>query len=166
EDGEAGVVLDLEGEVDVAAVELVVRHHHRVGAHRGHRLHLRLTGEEVEDRGALEAVAAVEVEHAGRTGALATDDVPDPRRAADVGDGERVAQAEPVVDLPELEVVREEARVDVGRVDQGQVDLTVEPRGMRVVVAPGRAEGEARRGQQGEARGTESTTDVHEAGAP
>jgi hypothetical protein len=130
EDGEARV-LELEPQVEPAVVELVVGDDHRVGAHRTERLDLGLAVVEVEDGRALEAVAAVEVQGALRASALAPHDVADARGAADVDDAARLAEPEARVDLAELQVVREEARVDVARVDEREVHLPLLKRARR-----------------------------------
>src|SRR5262249_48786365 len=118
---EARPLLELDPEVQGAAVELVIGDDHRVGAHRAERSHLGLARVEVEDGSALKAVAAVEVQDARCASPLATDDVRYAGGAADIDDGVRLAEAEPGIDLAELKVVREEPRVDVGRMDERQM---------------------------------------------
>ncbi len=138
EDGEVGPLLELDAEVQRAVVELVVRDQRDVGAHRGERPDLGLAVVEVEDRRALEAVAAVEVQDALGAGPLPADHVGDAGRAADVHDRARGPEAETGVRLGDLEVVREEPRVDVRGVDEGDVHLPLQRRRGRGVGAAGR----------------------------
>jgi hypothetical protein len=108
---EARVGHDLLVEVVRARVELVVADDGGVEAEHGERAELGLTLELVEHRRALEAVARVEPERTRRLGALLLHDVADARDAA-----ERavvLVQAEVTIDAAGLELVREQARVDV-----------------------------------------------------
>ena len=156
EDGEVGPLLELDTQVERAAVELVVGDERRVGPHRAQRADLGLAGEEVEDGRALEGVAPVEVEHAIRAGALAPDDVGDARGAAGVDDLAVRSEPEARVGLGELEVVGIEARMNVRRVQGGEVNLPVElwSRGGVVVAAGGSAE-RAQRASDGQPRAAE-----------
>jgi hypothetical protein len=112
---------DLIEQVDRAQVELVVADHR--GVHAGVRQgpHLDLALEQVEHRGALEAVARVEPQRAVRRGADAL------HQRRDAGDpAERLVDGlQPVVFLEPVghEVVREQPRVDVGGVDDGQAHV-------------------------------------------
>src|SRR5438270_505096 len=71
---------------------------------------------------------------------LAADDVRHARDAADVHDRFRRTEAEARVGLRDLKVVRIKARVDVGRMEDGQVHLTVQLRRLTGILAARRRE--------------------------
>jgi hypothetical protein len=137
---------ELPGEVEGAAVELVVADDHRVDAGVGEGSHLGLAVEEVEDRGALEAVAGVEVQDAVGVTPLALDEVVHPGGAAEGGLGG--VEAEVLVGLVDLLEVREEARVPVRRVQQREAHVAAE-----VVLLPRAVAADGEEAQRKERKG-------------
>ncbi len=87
---------------------------HRVHSHLSQNPNLCFSLEEVEDRGALEVVAAVQVENAARLPALLLEDVGD-TSCATVGP-HALFQAHLLVRVHRHHVVGEEAAVDVSGV--------------------------------------------------
>ncbi len=163
EDREVRPLLELTLGVDGAVVELVVADGHGIGAHHAFGARLGLAVEEVEDGGALEDVAGVEVEHAVCARALAVHDVRHAGDAADVLHLTERSEAELGVDLQDLQGVRENARVDVRGVQEREADLAGlagRARGLGAAATGGAARlgGGEQRGACGQCDGRDSGT--------
>ena len=117
---------ELGARVQRALVELVVGDHLRVDAHGAQRADLRFAVVVVEDRRALKAVPAIDVQHPVALGAFAGNSRRNAGDAADGRDGVGRAETKRGVVLRDLQGIGEEPRMDVRGVQQRELGLPVQ----------------------------------------